>query len=53
MRRFAALRMRSYRPVSSHREIALGSVVGRLAFMGKPVLGRLRVSFQSGIVRAI
>src|ERR1022692_4864230 len=39
--------MRSYSLIFSHRSSSLGSFCGRLAFMGKPVLGRLTVDFRS------
>ena len=44
---FRVSRMRSYSFIFSHRSSSLGSFCGRLAFMGKPVLGRLMVDFRS------
>src|SRR5215213_3405629 len=46
-RRF--VRIWPYRSIASHRAMASGSAVWRLAFIGKPVRGRLTVSFHSGI----
>src|SRR3954468_21654305 len=50
---FGAPRRRSrifpYRSIAAHRASASGSVVGRLAFIGKSVRGRLTVSFHSGM----
>src|SRR5947207_9005622 len=38
-----------YRPISAQRASVAGSAVGRLAFIGKAVRGRLTVSFHSGM----
>src|SRR5947207_10745515 len=38
-----------YRPISAQRASVAGSAVGRLAFIGKSVRGRLTVSFHSGM----
>ena len=38
-----------YRSMAVHRASASGSVTGRFAFIGKPVRGRLTVSFHSGM----
>src|SRR3954447_23648410 len=50
---FGALFRRSrifpYRSMAAQRASAAGSVVGRLAFMGNSVRGRLTVSFHSGM----
>src|SRR5215207_3748090 len=35
--------------MAAHRASASGSVAGRFAFIGNPVRGRLRVSFQSAM----
>src|SRR3989442_6966526 len=44
-----ASRSRPYRSIASHRASVSGSLVGRFAFIGKSVRGRLTVSFHSGI----
>src|SRR5262245_66512862 len=38
-----------YRSIAAHRPSVSGSLVGRLAFIGKSVRGRLTVSFHSGM----
>src|SRR3989442_8575706 len=38
-----------YRSIAAHRASVSGSEVGRLAFIGKSVRGRLTVSFHSGM----
>src|SRR5580693_2952296 len=43
--------MRSYSRICSHRASILGSFWGRLAFIGKAVLGRLMVAFSSSGTR--
>src|SRR5262245_46464874 len=42
-------RIFSYRLISAHRASVTGSLAGRFAFIGKPVCGRLTVSFHSGM----
>src|ERR1700748_2448576 len=43
------LRICPYRSIEAHRASVSGSLVGRLAFIGKSVRGRLTVSFHSGM----
>src|SRR6267143_947292 len=43
--------MRSSMPISSQRASTFGSFCGRLAFMGKAVLGRFTVDFRSSGTR--
>src|SRR6059058_669304 len=38
-----------YRSIAAHRASVCGSLVGRFAFIGKSVRGRLTVSFHSGM----
>src|SRR5437660_11477389 len=38
-----------YKSIAAHRASACGSLVGRFAFIGKSVRGRLTVSFHSGM----
>src|SRR6184192_4000803 len=38
-----------YRSMAAHRASVCGSLVGRFAFIGKLVRGRLTVSFHSGM----
>src|SRR5580704_6809314 len=38
-----------YRSIAAHRASVSGSLLGRLAFIGKSVRGRLTVSFHSGM----
>src|SRR6185437_3602611 len=42
-----AWRIRPYRSSDSHRSSILGSAVGRFAFIGNPVFGKLTVFFRS------
>src|SRR5215510_5429986 len=48
-RPFLAARIFPYRSIAFHRLSVSGSLVGRLAFIGKSVRGRLTVSFHSGM----
>src|SRR5262245_41034598 len=46
---FRRARIFPYRSMAAHRASVCGSLVGRLAFIGKSVRGRLTVSFHSGM----
>src|SRR5205814_6746545 len=46
---FRRSRIFPYRSMASHRPSVSGSLVGRFAFIGKSVRGRLTVSFHSGM----
>src|SRR5438552_18105301 len=46
---FRRARILPYRSIAAQRASVSGSLVGRLAFIGKSVRGRLTVSFHSGM----